>query len=555
MIHLEFFDCGASVVPTPHCSGTFPVSYMPILGDARLRTASDLEEEMSYFGIHRALTYNVKSYLLHPDLGNKELLEHISGHKGLYPSWVLLPEHTREMSPLPQLLKEMDENEVRAVRMNPSLLGHTLDEWSVGSILSALEDRKLPLFIDSESWQPEAKTQTWLELTRVCQKYPKLIVVASMTGRGARIIYPMMARYRNLYLSTSQFDGHHGIEEVVSYFGPERIVFGTYYPLSPAAQVNQLVYADIPSSHKQLIASGNLERILGLPCYEEVSCLRKRAESESSVMVDRVQKGLPLKDILSLDAHAHVGSGASSYRRNSSSTELISLMDRVGLMRTCISHYFGLAGDMIRGNDLVAAMVSKHPDRFIGFAVLDPNYPTEDLSQEIVRCFERLNFKGIKIHPVSHNMHLLDRKYEPVWKGAEKYGIPVLSHTTIEGIEGPNGDPKHFDILASRYPKVTFIMAHSGNCIKGLDICVKLAKKYQNIYLDTSGNATPRQGIIKKMVKEIGANKIIFGSDWTFFDLPWALGPLLYAKISDEDKKRILGENLARILKLDINGG
>lgn len=561
MVRLKFFDCGALLIPTPHCSWNFPILYVPILGDARLRTARHLEEEMKYFGIHRALTYNGKSYLLHPDLGNKELLEHISGHKGLYPSWVLLPEHTHEMSPLPLLLREMEENEVRAVRMNPSLLGYTLEDWSVGRILSALEDREIPLFIDDESWQTVANppgrgrnlAQSWLQLSKVCQKHPNLTVVASMTGRGARIIYPMMDRYKNLYLSTSQFDGHHGIEEVVSKFGAKRIVFGTYYPVSPAAQVNQIVYAAISSYDKQLIASGNLERILDLSCYEEISSTEEEIKNPPSAILDAARDGLPLKEILSIDVHVHVGTVASAYRRNSSAEELIAVMDRVGLMKACINHSFALRGDMIRGNSLVSEMVSKFPDRFIGFAVIDPNYPTEDVKREITRCFETLTLKGIKIHPVGQNVHLLDKRYEPVWKGAEKYDVPVLSHTTIQEIEGPNADPKHFDILARKYPKVTFIIGHSGNCIKGLNTCLELVKKYKNIYLDTSGNTTHPRGIIEKMVKEIEVDKIIFGSDWTFYDLPWAMGSILFAKISDEDKKKILGENSAKILKLNIN--
>jgi len=547
MARLKFFDCSAMIVPTPHCSWNFPCLYQPLLGDSRLRTAQQLEEEMKYFGIDHALAYSVKSYLLNPTLGNEELVEHIDGHKRLYSSWVLAD---NMLSPL--VFRRMEEHRVRAVRMSP-LFGQTLEEETAQDFLTELENREIPLFLDFVG-EPRrispmgpftgiSAGQVFSQLFGICENHPKLIVVASTRIAGARTLYPKKDRYKNLHLSTSLLGDHHNIEEVVSKLGAERIVFGTYHPRSPAQHVNQIVYADVSPHDKQLVASGNLERILGLPPSEETS---RGEECKSSTILETARNGEPLKDLVTIDVHVH------ACFRGYTEKELISKMDRVGLKKACINHMFAFEGDMTRGNSLVAEAISKYSDHFIGFAIIDPNYPDEDIKSEIKRCFEVLKMKAMKIHPVGHNVHLLDKKYESVWEGAEKYDVPVLSHTTIEDIEGPNADPRHFDILASKYPKVKFILAHTGNCIKGLDGCLELGKKHKNLYMDTSGNTTDRAGVIETMVKEIGADRILFGSDWALFDIPWKIGPVLYAKIPDEDKRKILGENAAKILNLDI---
>jgi predicted TIM-barrel fold metal-dependent hydrolase len=49
-------------------------------------------------------------------------------------------------------------------------------------------------------------------------------------------------------------------------------------------------------------------------------------------------------------------------------------------------------------------------------------------------------------------------------------------------------------------------------------------------------------------VQRFGASKILFGSDFPDLDTSLNLGPLLTAKISDEDKRLILGLNMERIL-------
>ena len=166
---------------------------------------------------------------------------------------------------------------------------------------------------------------------------------------------------------------------------------------------------------------------------------------------------------------------------------------------------------------------------------------------KIKDLFEKWGLKGIKIHPRIHQCKLSDKRYKPVWEASEKYQIPILSHTG-EGQFGSS--PEAFDKISRDYPKGIFLLGHSGDNLEGLQICIKIAKKRRNVYLGTSDIVFAYNGMLEYAVKQIGADKILFESDACYLDFKYSLGTILYAKISDKDKARILGLNMARILKL-----
>jgi hypothetical protein len=78
------------------------------------------------------------------------LLNEIKDIKKLHPVWVVLPHHTGEMPPPEKLLSDMKRNDVKAVRVYPKLNYHSfsISEWCSGDLLSALEEKRIPLILD-----------------------------------------------------------------------------------------------------------------------------------------------------------------------------------------------------------------------------------------------------------------------------------------------------------------------------------------------------------------------------------------------------------------------
>jgi predicted TIM-barrel fold metal-dependent hydrolase len=70
--------------------------------------------------------------------------------------------------------------------------------------------------------------------------------------------------HAHLYVETSYYTVHRGIEKLCGTFGPERVLFGTGMPRrDPGAAITALAYSLIDDEARALVAGGNLRRLLG----------------------------------------------------------------------------------------------------------------------------------------------------------------------------------------------------------------------------------------------------------------------------------------------------
>lgn len=218
----------------------------------------DLVKRMDYVGINKALVYHSLAQLYDPMSGNKILMEEIKQYNQLYGCWVLVPPFTPEIGTVDEIMAKMKENNIQAIRLCPKEHGFKLTPWNTGELLTALEQKRVPVFIDGD--QVELGN-----IQSLCETYPQLPVVLTRSGyRGVRMLYALLAQYENFYLEISSFLLYRGLEEVVEKFGAQRILFGTGMPIQdPAGAVTKLRYADITEEAKEMIAHRNLERLLG----------------------------------------------------------------------------------------------------------------------------------------------------------------------------------------------------------------------------------------------------------------------------------------------------
>ena len=79
-----------------------------------------LTAELERIGIGKALVYHFFAKEASPQIGNQRLMEEIIPQSpSLHPCWVLLPEGTKEMEPIEQIVARMSEARVGAARMFP----------------------------------------------------------------------------------------------------------------------------------------------------------------------------------------------------------------------------------------------------------------------------------------------------------------------------------------------------------------------------------------------------------------------------------------------------
>jgi len=216
-------------------------------------------------------------------------------------------------------------------------------------------------------------------------------------------------------------------------------------------------------------------------------------------------------------------------------------MDAVGIDRLCISSHTALYSDFVAGNDETAAAVEAFPERLLGAVVLNPHYPDE-LAAELDRRLDHGGFGLIKLHPTLQKFGLDSEACEPIWREAERRGLPVLVHSWAGS---PECGAEACDRVATAHPDVRLILGHSL-APSGTDDACRLAATHAHVYLDTATSAVAI-GQIATMVDRIGPEKILYGSDMPFLDPAPQLAKVVYARISDGDKRKILGGNAQRL--------
>lgn len=243
-----------------------------------------------------------------------------------------------------------------------------------------------------------------------------------------------------------------------------------------------------------------------------------------------------------IDMHGHLGPFQGIYFPNPSPEDMLRTMDRAGVRFLVMSSHASLV-DTQRGNRLTAEVVAQWPNRFRGYWTINPNYPGR-MAEELEAFARSQGFVGFKFHPDHHRYPLTGPRYELALRYAEEHELLVLSHTWGESRFNA---PGMLATLAERYPHVTFLMGHSG--YGEFDKAIQAAREHANLYLELTA-AYRVNGVIEWMVREAGSSKVVFGTDLPWFDPHYGIGCILFAKITDEERRDILHRNAERLLKL-----
>ena len=248
-----------------------------------------------------------------------------------------------------------------------------------------------------------------------------------------------------------------------------------------------------------------------------------------------------IKDAEVIDIHGHVGSWDHIAMIDNAET-MLRTMDAAGVDRACLFYIFD--ADSRAANDRTVSFTSCHPNRFIPFAYIFPAAP-ELMVDEAKRAIDELGCKAIKTYPPYTTVTIDDPIWDPLYEFVQERGLALITHTSSEW----QSYPKYLGEVARRFPGGNFISGHSGNMQEYRDQAIAAAKAYSNFYLETCSTfRTP--GVIEELVREGGAERVLYGSDLPLMDPRSQIGKIITADISDEDKRRILGENARRLLKI-----
>jgi len=259
-------------------------------------------------------------------------------------------------------------------------------------------------------------------------------------------------------------------------------------------------------------------------------------------------------------------------------------MQALSINPTWYSVERGVARQVIQvQNEKLAELCTKYPDRFVAFASVALQFP-DMAAEQLEEGVKKYNLRGAAIGGHVNGDELSAAKFDPFWKKAEELGCVVFMHPQgipemqkrfqgSGGLTNVIGNPLEttiflshliFDGTLDRFPGLKICSAHAGGylpsyaarsdygCVRFPESCKANKKKpseyLRQLYFD-SMVFTPEG--LRHLVAECGVSQIMIGTDYPF---PWSTTTVDHVLntpgLSDADKRAILSENAAKLLKI-----
>jgi len=242
------------------------------------------------------------------------------------------------------------------------------------------------------------------------------------------------------------------------------------------------------------------------------------------------------------DMHVHL-------RDDESFRHTLALERRAGAVKIAVSCLEPMDGiykptpKQFRANNARVHEWMRREEGFVeGWAYVNPLHLKESL-EEIERARDEYGMVGVKLEC---GAVCTDLRAEAVVEKAASLGMPVLHHCwfKITGCIPGESIPEDVATLAGDIPEASIVMAHiGGDWQRG----IKAVRDLSNVLVDTSGSIA-ESGMIETAVAELGAERVLFGTDLPDIDLWTNLGKIESAGITRREKEIILYENAAKLL-------
>jgi uncharacterized protein len=219
-----------------------------------------------------------------------------------------------------------------------------------------------------------------------------------------------------------------------------------------------------------------------------------------------------------------------------------------------------------------------HPEQVLFCGGVDPSYHGDAVLEEMHRQVEELGARSFKFY----NAHIDDKTWRsddetvayPMYVKARELGIKVLQFHKGVPFGNQNMEdlrPNDLQKAARDFPDMTFIIHHLA--LPYFDECVSIAGRFPNIHLALSGSlglyfVSPKYflRLLGQLLAEVGSDKLIWGSEAALMGCPqpyleafWDLQipedlqeDYGYPAITPEDKRKVLGLNLAQMFDVSL---
>lgn len=254
----------------------------------------------------------------------------------------------------------------------------------------------------------------------------------------------------------------------------------------------------------------------------------------------------------------------------STANEMIKAMDDANIHKAVLLGWYWENEATCRWhNKFIAEWIATAPDRFIGFAAIHAGGKKEDVIKQC-KYAQSLGLQGIgELHPGVQRFDSSSEGWQALAKWCVENDWPINIHATEavgRNLTGAVQTPlRDFVNMAQNHPELKLILAHWGGGLAFFELNPFLRKVLKNVYYDTA--ASPLlydMSIFRRVIKIVGAQKILFGSDYPLKLYPHSqqkpdfkefLHSIKAVDLSREVQQAIFGKNLQKRLPGNTNYG
>ena len=237
-----------------------------------------------------------------------------------------------------------------------------------------------------------------------------------------------------------------------------------------------------------------------------------------------------------IDIHGHMGMTSSGQAIDVDG--LVSSMDEFGISITGISSLSGIVTK--KQNDLVLECKNRYPDRVRAYAFINPK--AADVHDEIDKRLGDQKFDGVKFHPWKHGYYSDNTpQIDKVLDHIQEYGAMCQVHVGTS----PLATPYAWIRYAQKKPGLRMVFTHMG-CREFAFSVLKAVPEVKNIYLETS--VIYDRDVIENVRDAVGAQRIVFGSDWPYKSVAVEIAKVYKMKLTDEELEYVFYKNAEELL-------
>ena len=243
-----------------------------------------------------------------------------------------------------------------------------------------------------------------------------------------------------------------------------------------------------------------------------------------------------------IDAHQHLFKGFAGEIGVSTPEEFVNGFKSRGVDKGIVGTFDGYFSDYKAANDELHALMVQYPDTVQAWCVIDPR-DGEDAIEELDRCINGLGMAGLELNPWIQAVSTVDPCMFPLLEEAAHLKIPILYHDGT----APYCTVDQVAYIAGRYPDMPIILGGGGlmDYARG---AVRAAVAHDNVLLACSGG---RMDTYRRVVDVVGAERIVWASAYAFGGpegIPYHLDKVESLGLSDDDKEKVFGRNILRIV-------